>query len=124
MGISALGPLALVIPGANSLALVIVAFCVIAVVCSAWLGSLGPIITEVFPLGNVASVWGIAGAFGAIGAIVFNYFVGHVTEAIGVDRLFIVMAVLHPLAALIIHFFLRDRKSLSVSTPVQTDLRS
>jgi len=107
MATAVFGPASLIIPYTSSLALTVAIFCVMTTVCSAWLGSLGPIIAELFPVGNVAGVWGIAGAFGAVGAMIFNYFVGQVSVVLGVERLFWVMAILHPCAALIMHVVLR-----------------
>lgn len=103
------GPLCLLIPHTPSLALTLALFCVVAVVCNAWLGSLGPIIAEIFPVGNVASVWGIAGAFGATGAVAFNYIIGHATETLGAGTLFVIMGFLHPCAAVILHFLVRSK---------------
>jgi len=60
------------------------------------LGSLGPIIAEIFPVGNVASVWGIAGAFGATGAIVLISSIGHAAKTLGPEGLFVIMGCLHP----------------------------
>jgi ACS family hexuronate transporter-like MFS transporter len=109
MASALLGPLCWLIPQSSSLPITLLLFCMIAVVCNAWLGSLGPIIAEVFPVGNVASVWGIAGAFGATGAIVFNYLLGHATEALGPGKLFLIMGVLHPCAAVILYCLVRER---------------
>ena len=112
IALSLLGPVCLLVPHAPGLPLTLALFCVIAVVCASWLATLAPIITEVFPLANVASVWGIAGAFGATGAIVFNHLIGHAAERIGLDTLFVVMGALHPCAALVLALLVRRKHPL------------
>jgi ACS family hexuronate transporter-like MFS transporter len=108
MATAVFGPLCWLIPH-TSVMPTIVLFCVIAVLCNAWLGSIAPIIAQVFPVGNVASVYGIAGAFGATGAIVFNWLIGQAATLFGMDTLFIVMGFLHPCAALVMAFFIRSK---------------
>ncbi|MFO1450066.1 MAG: MFS transporter [Opitutaceae bacterium] len=107
--VSMAGPICMAVPQAPNLITTLALFCVIAIVCNSWLSTLAPIIAEVFPLGNVASVWGIAGAFGATGAMVFNYVIGHAAETIGLTTLFVIMGVLHPCAAVLLHLLVRRR---------------
>ncbi len=78
-----------------------------------WLSILGPLVADVFPSGNVGSVWGIAGAFGATGAIIFNYEVGRITSALGTANMFLILGVLHLLAAAIIVIFVREVKTVT-----------
>ena len=72
------------------------------------------VIAESFPVKNVASVQGIAGGFGALGAVIFNYFVGQLMGTFGSEKIFIVMAFLHPLALLILWVFIRPEKPKSL----------
>jgi len=65
---------------------------------------LGPLVSDVFPAGNAASVWAIAGGFGATGAMIFNYAVGRITTVLGAEQMFFVLGLLHPLAAAILCF--------------------
>jgi len=104
------GPLCFLIPSAP-IGMTIALFCVIAILCNAWLGSLAPMIAQLFPLGNVASVYGISGAFGASGAVLFNYLIGQAAGRFGMEPLFIVMGLLHPLAAVIMFFLVREKTS-------------
>lgn len=85
-------------------------FCVVAAVCISWLFTISVVVAESFPVGNVASVLGIAAGFGAIGAVLFNYFVGQFIGKIGSARLFMVMAFLHPVAVLILWKMVRPEK--------------
>lgn len=77
-------------------------FSVVGAVCLTWLFNLGVVVAETFPARNVGSVWGVAGAFGAFGAVLFNTYVGHVMQTFGADRVFLAMALLHPLAAVVL----------------------
>jgi ACS family hexuronate transporter-like MFS transporter len=47
---------------------------------------------------------------GAVGAIVFNTYVGRMMETIGSSRIFLVMAVLQPLAAVILWTMTRPER--------------
>ena len=85
-------------------------FSVVGAVCLTWLFGLGVVVAETFPPGNVGSAWGIAGACGTLGAIAFNAFVGDVLESYGPERIFAVMAVLHPLAAVILWLTVRPTR--------------
>jgi ACS family hexuronate transporter-like MFS transporter len=100
-------PLCVLIPYTDSIMVTIVLFSLIAIICNSWMGSLAPIIAEVFPYGNVASVFGIAGAFGAAGAIVMNHFVGNVAPRLNPMVMFIIMGCMHPIAVFILHFLVR-----------------
>jgi ACS family hexuronate transporter-like MFS transporter len=99
---AALGPLAALVPGSGDVAMVVTLLSLVAVACLAWLFLLGTLVTDTFPAGNAASVWAIAGAFGAIGAMTFNYSVGQITTSLGTDRMFWLLGCLHPLAAVLL----------------------
>lgn len=105
--VSLLGPLCWIVPHLPGFVATLAVFCVIAAVCNCWLSTLAPLIAEAFPLKNLASVWGIAGAFGASGAMIFNYFIGHAASLVGLPTLFVVMGLLHPCAALLLHVLVR-----------------
>jgi MFS transporter, ACS family, hexuronate transporter len=65
------------------------------------------VIAETFPTGNIGSVLGIAAGFGAAGAMLFNYYVGEVMGSVGASGMFFIMALLHPLAALVLWTMVR-----------------
>lgn len=77
-------------------------FSVVGAVCLTWLFNLGVVVAESFPKANVGSVWGIAGACGAAGAMCFNAFVGEAMASFGSTRIFVVLAFLHPIAAIVL----------------------
>ena len=90
-------------------------------VCLSWLFSLSVVIAETFPPGNVGSVLGIAAGFGAAGAMLFNYFVGQVMGTLGAPQMFAVMALLHPLAALVLWTMVRrEQPALEAAAPSKT----
>ena len=105
------GPLCMLIPHAE-VSSTIAIFCIIAILCSVWLATGPLIIAQIFPAGNIGSVYGITGAFGATGAIIFNWLIGQAANMWGMDILFVVMGCLHPIAALIIWIMIRPSDAL------------
>lgn len=101
--------LAPILPNAASTLLV---FSVVAMACLSWLFSLSVVVAETFPVKNVASVLGIAGGFGALGAVLFNYFIGEFIGTLGSDKIFIAMAFLHPIAVFILWTMIRPERPL------------
>lgn len=95
-------PLCCLTPYLPSAFATLVIFSIVAIVCLSWLFTVSVVIAEAFPVGNVASVLGIAGGFGAAGAVLFNYFVGQYIGKIGSETIFIAMAFLHPIAVLVL----------------------
>jgi ACS family hexuronate transporter-like MFS transporter len=85
-------------------------FSAVAVACLSWLFTISVVVAESFPSKNVASVLGIAGGFGAVGAVFFNYFVGQLMGTVGATNIFIVMAFLHPVGVLILWTMIRPEK--------------
>lgn len=108
--VAVLAPLCAFTPYLPSAALTILVFSLVAVACLSWLFTLSVVIAEAFPVQNVASVLGIAGGFGAAGAVLFNYFVGQFMGTLGAERIFIVMAFLHPIAVLILWTMIKPEK--------------
>jgi len=106
---SFLGLLCLLIPASTSTAAVVGLFTLVTFTCKAWLSSLAPIIAATFPAGNVAGVYGIAGAFGAVGAMFFNDLVGRAATALQPGTIFFVMSLLHPCAAVLLHLLVRGK---------------
>jgi MFS transporter, ACS family, hexuronate transporter len=97
-------------------------FSVVAAVCLTWLFNLGVVVADAFPAANVGSVWGIAGAFGATGAMVFNVYVGRLMDTFGSAQIFIVLALLHPLAAIILTTTVRREQPPSGASVPGPDL--
>lgn len=85
-------------------------FSVVAVAALSWLFSLCVVIAETFPLKNVSSVMGIAAGFGAAGAFIFNYFIGHFMQTLGAGNIFLGMAFLHPIAIVILWTMIKPER--------------
>jgi ACS family hexuronate transporter-like MFS transporter len=104
---AALAPICALTPHLAHPAVTLAIFSVVGAVCLSWLFSLSVVIAETFPTGNIGSVLGIAAGFGAAGAMLFNYFVGQVMGTLGAANMFVIMALLHPLAALVLWTMVR-----------------
>jgi ACS family hexuronate transporter-like MFS transporter len=105
--VAAFGPICALTPHLRHPAATLFIFSVVGVICLSWLFSLSVVIAETFPERNVGSVLGISGGFGAAGAMLFNYFVGQVIGTLGASKIFSVMALLHPVAAVILWTMVR-----------------
>lgn len=107
---AAFAPLCILTPHLPHPAATLAIFSLVAAACLSWLFSLSVVIAEAFPSRNVASVLGIAGGFGAAGAVVFNAFVGMMLTNFGQARVFAAMAVLHPIAAVLLWTMIKREK--------------
>lgn len=116
IGAACAAPLIAFVPHTPDLVLTVTLLSLAAVICLTWLLLLMPVIADTFPAGNVASVWAIAGAFGAVGAMVFNYFVGRVSSALGGAPLFLVLGGLHLIAAFVMTMLVRRVDRMQPST--------
>jgi ACS family hexuronate transporter-like MFS transporter len=108
--VAVLAPLCVLTPYLPNAAMTIAIFSIVAVSCLSWLFTVSVVIAESFPVKNAASVLGIAGGCGALGAVAFNYFVGQFMGTLGAEKIFIVMAFLHPLAVLILWTMVKKEK--------------
>jgi ACS family hexuronate transporter-like MFS transporter len=88
----------------------IAVFSIIAIVCLSWLFNINVVVAETFPVKNVAGVLGIAGGFGAVGAILLNYYVGQLIGSIGAQNIFMTLAFLHPIATIVLWTMIKKEK--------------
>jgi ACS family hexuronate transporter-like MFS transporter len=100
--VAGLAPLCVLAPHLPGPTATLVIFSLVAVACLSWLFSLSVVIAEAFPTRNIASVLGIAGGCGALGAAVFNTYIGEMLSGLGSARVFAVMALLHPIAVVLL----------------------
>lgn len=112
--IAVLAPLCCLTTYVTSPYLTILIFALVAVACLSWLFTISVVIAEAFPVKNVASVLGIAGGFGALGAVLFNYFVGQMMGSLGAGTIFIAMAFMHPIAVLILWTMVKKERPKEV----------
>ncbi|MDR1789986.1 MAG: MFS transporter [Opitutaceae bacterium] len=96
--LTCLAPLCALAPFMQGPLPTIVIFSLIGTLCLSWLFSIGVVVAETFPNANVGSVWGISGAFGALGGTLFNYLSGKYLNPADPPYLLIGMALLHPIA--------------------------
>jgi len=108
--IACLAPLCVLTPHLSSAYTTLAVFSLVAVTCLTWLFNINVVVAEAFPLGNVASVLGIAGGCGAVGAVLLNYFVGQYISTIGAANIFVVMAFLHPIAVVLLWVLVKPEK--------------
>lgn len=94
-------------PDSLGVAVTIIKFSILAAVALSWIYTGSVLIAETFPVNNVASVLGIAGGFGAGGAVIFNYLIGQFMTSVGTTWIFMAMAILHPLALFILWKMIR-----------------
>ncbi|MDR6784107.1 ACS family hexuronate transporter-like MFS transporter [Pedobacter africanus] len=118
--VAAFAPLCVLTPYLPSPFVTLFIFSIVAVACLSWLFTISVVIAEAFPVKNVASVLGIAGGFGALGAVGFNYFVGQFMGTLGAGNIFIAMAFLHPLAVLILWTMVRKEKPAGAVVKLET----
>jgi len=114
VGAACFAPLIALVPHAAGLPATVALLSLAALICLTWLLLLSPVIADTFPAENVASVWAIAGAFGATGAMVFNYAIGQISTTLGSERMFLVLGCLHPIAAVLLLLFVRKVKPAAV----------
>ncbi len=111
-----IAPLCILTPYLPNAFATLAIFSLVAITCLTWLFNINVVVAESFPVRNVASVLGIAGGCGAVGAIILNYFVGQYIGTLGADKIFIAMAFLHPIAVLLLWTMIRPEKPASKET--------
>lgn len=117
-GAALLGPLCALTPFFPQPVATLAIFSIVGAVCLTWLFNLGVVVAESFPAANVGSVWGIAGGFGAVGAVGFNIYVGEAMTRFGSAGIFMALAVLHPLAAIVLGLMTqRERPPAAAARP-------
>lgn len=105
--LAALAVASALIPVMPDVGWTIAMFSVMGLVAMSWLYGLGTVVADAFPVGNVASVWGIVGAAGAFGAVLCNTVVGRLVGTVGLDGMFVALACLHPIAAVLLATLVR-----------------
>lgn len=108
--VTLLAPLCALTPFIHHAYATVFIYCLVAMACLCWLFNVSVVIAEAFPVKNVASVLGIAGGCGALGAVLFNYFVGQMMGSLGAQTIFIAMAFMHPIAVVILWTMVRQER--------------
>lgn len=95
-------PAGLLTTSATSLVWVLVVFSVMSIVCQIWFFGQSLLVADVFPKTSAATMAGLLGAVGASGGMLLNMAVGPVVERFGYLAVFVFLAFLHPLAAVLL----------------------
>ncbi len=118
-----IAPLCILVPYLPGAWMTIALFCFIGAMCVSWLYALGVVIAEAFPVRNVSSVLGISGGFGAAGAVIFNFFIGHFLGTVGAESLFLVMAFLHPVGVVLLWTMIKPQHPRSTDNKKNPELQ-
>ncbi len=96
-----------------------VAIILVSLACGAhnsWSANIFTLCSDCFPAKTVASVTGLAGFAGGIGGILFSALIpGFVVQYFGYVPVFIFMGILHPLAFIVIKFFIKTIRQVELS---------
>jgi ACS family hexuronate transporter-like MFS transporter len=98
---SFLAPVGALTTFAPNIAAAFVVLTIVTVVAQMWFFSYGVIVSELFPKG-AGSVTGLIGACGATGGLIMNTISGPLIESAGYAAVFIALAFLHPIGAIIL----------------------
>lgn len=85
-----------------NIATAVVLVSIVTVGCQLWFFGSGILLADLYPRNSMASAFGIVGAFGASAALVMNIIAGPIIQQFGYRGVFISIAFLHPLAALVL----------------------
>ncbi|MBD1420182.1 MFS transporter [Sphingobacterium chuzhouense] len=105
-----IAPICLLTPLISNAYIGIAIFSLVAIMCLSWLFNINIVVAETFPVKNVAGVLGIAGGFGAVGAIVLNYSAGQLLGNLGAEKIFLTLSILHPIAVSILWTMIKKEK--------------
>ncbi len=107
LGVACFAPLCMVLGSVQgSVVLTLALFSLLAFVCTTWLFTLTALLADTAPPAALATVHGISGAFGALGALVFNAGIGSVVDRFGYAPVFVVAGGLHLAAAAVLKWSL------------------
>ncbi len=87
---------------APSITWALVLISLVAIVCQIWFFGQGLLVADVFPKTSAATIAGLLGAVGASGGLLLNLAAGPLIERAGYVPVFVGLACLHPLAALML----------------------
>jgi len=91
---------------------------VIVSVCQSWFVGTNVLLAGLFPREINASALGILGAVGASTALLFNLCVGTIIEHFGYTVIFVFMAILHPISAIILNLVIGSKRAEKIRDTV------
>ena len=74
----------------------------VAMVCQIWFFGQSMLVADIFPKNSAATIAGLLGATGATGGLIINAFAGPLIDRAGYILVFVGLACLHPLAAILL----------------------
>ena len=105
---SFLAPIGALTTFAPNIAVAFVIITLVTIVAQMWFFSYGVVVSELFP-GGAGSVTGIIGACGATGGLIMNVVSGPMIQNFGYTGVFIGLALLHPVGAVILSRVLKTK---------------
>ena len=109
-GVAFLAPLGLLSTYSPQIWMALTIFSLVGTMCLTWFFSTATLLGDLFPKNAVASALGIAGAFGALGGLLFNAVIGPIIDRTGYAPVFIASALLHPAAYLVLRLLVRPKR--------------
>lgn len=103
-----LAPLVIVIPYVNDLATVMVLLTTAFFMSYLWLVLANILVTDLFRGQSMGAAVGVVNMCGTIGASIFTANVGGALDSVGYAPVFLVLACLHPIAAIVLQIAYRD----------------
>jgi len=104
-----LAPLVVIVPFVRDLTLVMVLLTAAYFMAYLWLVLANILVTDLFREGGAGTALGLVNMCGTIGASAFTAYVGRALDTVGYVPVFILLACMHPIAAVVLHFAYRGR---------------
>jgi ACS family hexuronate transporter-like MFS transporter len=104
-----LAPFIAILPFVENPAIVLVLLTLIYFMTFTWAAFTNILMADLFPKHQVGSAVGLINCVGTVGAAMFNFGVGPIIEAHGYLPVFFGLALLHPIAAVLLQIFYADK---------------
>jgi MFS transporter, ACS family, hexuronate transporter len=95
---------------APNIVVAIILVSLVTIGCQLWFFGSGILLADLYPRNSMASAFGLVGAFGASAALLMNVLAGPIVQHFGYRGVFIGIAFLHPMAALVLGRALRSQQ--------------
>jgi ACS family hexuronate transporter-like MFS transporter len=99
---AAIAPIGAFTTFAPSITVALVMISLVAMVCQVWFFGQSMLVADIFPKNSAATIAGLLGAVGATGGLIINALAGPLIDRAGYIPVFVGLACLHPLAAILL----------------------
>lgn len=99
---AALAPIGAFTTFAPNITVALVMISIVAMVCQIWFFGQSMLVADIFPKNSAATIAGLLGATGATGGLLINALAGPLIDHTGYIPVFVGLACLHPIAALML----------------------